>query len=430
MKARISLFIMIAVLALVTQPLFAQDATPPANNSHPLIEMLALIPDTPAAHDGVPTVSYVDYRALEMAWPGVPTYQSWAEWNAASEAKDLGAGLWNVNFQRVTSGPTFWNYFRQTSETPEILGFDLFEIDRALVFGKPPAIGQILAGEFDEDAIIAASTANDYKAAEIEGVTVLQRADGESGSKMDISSRNPANIFGGDLGLKEPFAIMPGYILNSRSDEMLESMIQAHTGSQSNLSGQADYIVAAQAMTQDDGLLVQALFFDLLDVGVLAPDPALLVIGMDPTQAAAVLEKFAADQQDHGPLPPYTLAVMADRQEEGEQVILVALVYDTPDMAEVAAMTLTTRLATFSNTFVTKSDVPLIDEIEGASMSEPRVYADEESGTYIAIAETRYPMPEPALEGDSGRPTGPGILFRRWVNAIYQRGFYPLAISE
>jgi hypothetical protein len=138
-------------------------------------------------------------------------------------------------------------------------------------------------------------------------------------------------------------------------------------------------------------------------------------------------------------LPLYKLAVLADRQENGEQVILVALVYDSYEDAETAADELTARLAAFSNVIVTGSESPVIDDIEGASMTLARVNEDEATGQYIAIAEARYPMPEsilynkddePAQEGETGMTRSPGRLFRQWVDAIYQRAFYPLAVSE
>ena len=76
MKPRYPFYIIAAMAAfLMTLPLFAQDAATTSeaeSESNPVLEMLALIPNTPETQAGVPVVSYIDYRALESAWPETP----------------------------------------------------------------------------------------------------------------------------------------------------------------------------------------------------------------------------------------------------------------------------------------------------------------------------------------------------------------------
>lgn len=431
-----------SALCLLAFPVFAQEAAQtaePANTTtNPLLEMLALVPDTPETQAGTPTVSYIDYQALETAWEAIPHFASWQEWTAARESDDdLGARLWSTNTGRITAGPPLYDAL--ADETQALIGFDLFAVDRAVAFGTPPANGTILAGDFDSTAIEAAFTARDYETSQVEGVTVLN---GGTGMEMNAADINKANPFGGRLGRREPVAIAPGYVLNSMSDDNLETIIGTYTGSQTNILAQPSYAAAANAITQGEGLLIQALFFNPLHVGVLPGVAGTAMMGpnVDATQIAEAVEKGPVETREYGFMPVYLLAVMADRQEGDEQVILVALVYNDEETAEIAAAELTKRLSLFANSRMLRRDTPIINDIEGASMSEPRVYADEATGNYVAIAEARYPMPEPILYDMNGEPAdendafamphSPGILFRRWVGAIWQVSFYPLVFMK
>lgn len=437
----------LAAAILLALPMQAQDTTTEApDKALPLMEILSLVPDTPAVREGTPVVSYIDYRALEAAWPATPIYESWAEWNTASEAKDFGARLWMSNRMRMAAGPMFWEYFNLGGETSSLVGFDYLDIDRSIAFGTPPAQGVILAGDFNTDAIITAFTAREYEAVNVDGMIVdpgnaqeLTLLQGGDPTKVDLQNRNPANPFGGELGRRELVAVAPGYLLNSPSKSTFQNLVETYTDDQPALSEDSSYAAAARAISDGEGLLIQALFLNPLSVGFAPGDPASLPPGLTQEQIEAILANPLLNGETYGPLAPYTLAIMADRQEGDEQVILVALVYSDEAAAQSAAAELTNRLAAFSNALVTNSDVPLIEDVEGAVMGEPRVYTDEVTGYSVAIAEIRYPMPEPILynsqgepaeEGETGMTRTPGILFRRLVNAIYTRSFTPLAIME
>ena len=120
--------------------------------------------------------------------------------------------------------------------------------------------------------------------------------------------------------------------------------------------------------------------------------------------------------KNRNPLPPYELAVLADRQEGDEHVNLIALLYADTETAEHAARELTRRLAGFGSTEAFGNLAIHIDE--------PRVQLSD-TGLAAAIAAVRYPLPS----AQDGEATPPGAVLRSWFRALYARELYPLHIG-
>src|SRR5690606_32992724 len=126
-------------------------------------------------------------------------------------------------------------------EAAELLGFEWFDIDQSLYFGVPPTAGGILRGQFDPERVRAAFEARDFAAETIDGVKVLCWIEGcDQGLMVDVRSRNPANPFGGNLGRREPVALLPNLLLNSPAIEVVDAMIQAATGAAPSLLDDPD----------------------------------------------------------------------------------------------------------------------------------------------------------------------------------------------
>jgi hypothetical protein len=290
---RISILLLRAALFLLAvAPLGAQDETPP------LLTMLAFVPDDPATYEGVPVVSYADYRAFEAS-RGIPTITI-QDFQDETEA----TGLWIAAIQGLSSGPPLVQYALADMErTQELMGFSFFDIDRALSFGFPPRMGTALVGNFDLDSITAAYSARDFSQTEMDGATVWCGPKScDSGLEQDLVGRDRADLFGGHLGRKEPFALLPdGYILNSTDIALVQAMIAAHQGKQSSLAENAFYLAAAEAVSAD-GVLRQAQMFKWSDLGVVSG------AGL-PGDAAQQIKELA---ESTDPLPAYALAVIAD----------------------------------------------------------------------------------------------------------------------
>src|SRR5258706_1032042 len=131
---RVSCFIVLCLVLCL--PVRAQD------NANPLLDMLKLVPDNEQTRVGVPLVSYADYRAIEQA-RGIDKPLTKADFDNRTDT----ASLWIAASNGVMSGMRL-DYFLQYLEGMEqAVGFSWFDVDRSLVFGQTPVIGNILAGE-------------------------------------------------------------------------------------------------------------------------------------------------------------------------------------------------------------------------------------------------------------------------------------------
>lgn len=405
-------FIML-LFALLALPAAAQDES----DTHPLFEMMAAVPRSVSGVEGV-TISYADYEALSTSREGLPQIASAAEFEAMSDEE---RSIWLTNFRRLNSGPSdLFAYFNFVlTDLPRLGGFSFFDIDRALLFGQPLEIGNVLAGTFDPEAVTAAFSAWGFAPTEIGGLPAVCHAEGcEEGTQHDLVGREPGNPFGGSLGRREPLVILPDLLLNSPVIEVAESMVAAYQGEQPSILDNVAYRTAAEAMTSREGELIQAQFINPLSLGI---DPALLMMN---EEAAEVAREVVAE---YGELPSYELAVLADRQEGDQQVSLVVLVYRTEAAAQEAAQELASRLASFTPPSI--GNQLLIIEERGGQVGEGYVYTASDGETFAAVVPITAALPplEP-MEGETTL-TQPGLVFRTLIDALYRRELLPLVVD-
>lgn len=378
--------------ALMIFPTTAQD------ESDPLLDMLAFVPDTPETLAAAPLFSYVDYRAVEST-RGIetPTARDFANGTELS-------GLWMAAMNGVASGLPM-NYFMQYVEgMPDAVGFSWFDIDRALTFGQPPAMGKVVAGDFDAEAVGAAFAARGFTETTESGATVWCGPDGcDSGQQLDLKARNPANPFGGELGRNEPVALLPGYILNSAAYTVLQAIIETQQDTSPSLA-ENPYIRAAAHTIGEKGTLRQTQFFNLPDVGL--ADPRAMLSSTDWAKGFGVL-------------PPFRVMFLADTVDKDEQVVLIGLVYDDADTATAAADELLARIQVAQSLAAERPFLEMIEE-RGATVSGAYADKDDETGKAVAVLEIRSPQPDNELS-DDGRYKPSGLTFRLMINAAYRR---------
>jgi hypothetical protein len=411
---------------------------------HPLMQMLALVPDIPAALENVPAISYVDFAALETARPGVGDFSTGAEFNAARDAREASAGIWMANMQRIIAAPPGLAQATLAADNSrDLVGFDLFDVDQALTFGVPPSVANILLGDFDNGAIVAAYEARDYAVTQNEGVVILQRADGEPGYTQSLAESNRAIPFGGELGRREPLVVLDGLLLNSADDAVVQALVATATGEQRSLTARPSMVAAAEALTSNEATLLQAAFLDPRHVAVTPMNFGAIFEAMESQPTVEELEAMLEPQtvEGYGALPFYTMAVMADMQIGSDQVATLALVYDDEAEAEAAAAELTNRLAIFRDTVMRRDEQPLIEMVEGARVGEPEVFAAS-NGKYVALASVLYPQPdntlvdmltgEPVAEDHEGPANylASGRVIRYWIGAVYARAFDVLYVTD
>jgi hypothetical protein len=386
-------FVLYLFCLMIPFTVFAQDNA--AESS--LLDMLALVPDNPQARGAI--LSYVDYRAVESTRPGAAQPQTWAEWDALQNANDPSAGLWMAAFFGVSSGPpTFVQYLLQFETMPEVVGFDWFDIDRALTYGDPPSVGIVLAGDFDAESIIAAFESRGFEERELNGLSLLCGDEACDGFKVDFQSRDVANPFGGNLGRQEPLLIAPGYLINSADYAQVEAMADAYADDENSLADAPDFHAAA-AIASASGVLVQAQFVN----------SALLSAPGDPGELV----------EGRGVLPLYELAALVHRVEDGDQFAEIILIYGGETNANAAAVELQDRISKYTSMALQKPLSEILEERE-ITLEEPRIVEDKETGRWATVITFKSAVPG-EKPGEDGHYVQSALNYRLLINMLYQR---------
>ena len=375
------------------------------DEEHPLLQMLALVPDTVDVRESI--VSYADYRAME-AVRGIdtPTAQDF------DNGTDLSA-LWIASSMGISSGMQLNMLMPMLEEMELLVGFGFFDIDRSLTFNDPPGIGTILAGDLDPEQIRTAFTARDYTTEVSNGITVLCGANGcDSGMEMDLANRNPANPFGGQFGRSEPVALLPGGLLaNSPSYAVIEAMLAAGQDEADSLADVASFRAIVEA-AGEIGPVIQASFLSPMH---LAFDPVMILGPSATAENQAALEDVLAT---YNALPPYTVAGLLDVSDGDDQIALIALVYGDAEIAQAAGEEVVHRLE-IGKSFVTDQTFTEIFDERSITIDEPYVY--EGDGVALAMIPLRYPVPGNEPNEDGPVFTASGMGYRFLITSVYRR---------
>ena len=371
-----------------------------------LLDMLEAIPDSLDNRDSL--ISYMDYRAMEAARPGVATYESWSDFMASNQSFE--AGLYTAALRGISSGPDFANYiFRDGELWQETVGFDFMDIDRALTFGNLPTNVTVIVGDFETDAISATFAAQDYTLETLGDYDLWCGAVGcENGMTMDLANRNTGNPFGGDLGRQQPIMGSDTMLITSPALSMLTLSEEALSGERYSLADDPSYVAAVNSINPDN-ILIQANFIYFTQI----------VPAMDITAGIEVLEARMEELTD---LPQYELVLIADTATDTEQVVLVTLVYSALEDAETATVVIPERLATMESLRVVR---PLSEVLELRGINEITATAvlDEESDLALAIFEFHAPLAS-SLEEDIDSKTGivpSSQVYRLFIDLVYSR---------
>ena len=389
--------VMLVAAALGTGTgLDAQDAT----ETSALQDLLRYVPSEAALiESGWATVRFVDYEALFES-EGLSLFRALGDVDFLMNAVPLGSIL-----SRIAAGPEALAYlFASAGHMKDVVGFEwLLDVNCSLEFGDPPGIGLLLGGSFDAVEIGAVLENRGFSLGEIEGVPVWHRFDDMA---ISVAARDVADPFGGHLGAAARIALLPDVLGNTRAWPLIEAMISAGQSTRPSLADDRIYQVLAEAVSEPDGLLIQALFFS----------------------AIAPRVPGDADQSNREPmdeadvLPLYLGTVLADRQEGDDQVHLIAFVCADEPTALNAADVLIRRLEAFR---LTCGSGDVLVERYGAAV-RVRDVRQAEDGLGVAVVEARYPVPAVRIDPKSGKYMTRGLLFRAWVQAILYREFTPL----
>lgn len=363
----------------------------------PLLSMLALVPDSVLARLGSPGVSYADYRAVERA-AGIDNPEGASGYRALTE---MQRATWSNALRRVGAGPPelLMDAEEQIERLPDLLGFEWFDIDGALTYGIPPESVTIVTVDAEPDRIGDRLRERDFETREVAGVTVWHK--GEDGA-LDLSQRDFGDPFDANLGKSQRISLLAGQLINSSYWQPMEALVGTAAGEIPSLAHSRDYRTLAEAIEDPaTGELLQAVFLNPAEVGLMPADPAFLL--RPDTPRAARLDD---------PLPFYGLAALADKQLGGERVGVVALLYRDLEIAESAAAVLEKRLVAFTE-----------ERFPQASFTGEAVEVHQsDSGLFAAVALIRSFAADMEVEVSQ-----PG--FSDWLRALTLREFYVLEVA-
>ena len=360
---------------------------------HDLMGMLALVPNVSVIRESFPVVTYVDYRAVERASGVAPLKDL-----SALEALDQeGFDKWSSAMSRVQSDQTIpelaklykagWegalnpgievdpldlsneitnelivrnnvpgvsSVFR---ELPRELGVEWFAIDRVMRFGYPPDFGIVLGGGrdlIDTASLQAALSRQEFSKRDVRGVSVWHRFEDhevrpEAMSPADFMGKRSAYPFGIGHGLATRIAVLPRALAGSPSWALIENVIGSAVETQQSLADHPTFQAAAEAITgrtNDDGTLVQAIFFvhHLIAEGVARKRAPVVYEDKEQQEQR---DRLLQSYYDRPPLPSYQLAALADRQNGRDEVAMFALVYSSYRSAGMAATILSDRIRAY-----------------------------------------------------------------------------------
>ncbi len=395
---------------------------PYAGSRQAVMDLLALVPDTPQGREGIPLISYVDLEAMIEAsyFDSMPD----AEFEASS-FEDMFPGI-----LRVISGPT--NYLQYLpvigGEMRDLLGIEIQDIRRALEFGQPPTWGSVFGLDPAADhaaSIAAALDARDFARRQIGDVTVWHRLED---LEMDIVNRNPADPFGGHLGQSARIAMLPPALVGSPVWSTAEAMVAA-AGDRRSLADDPVISAAVEAISAPvtEGALLQFHLINAADLATAFDPVGQLIEEAVEGGELPDLETLQPEPPDEA-LPPYLMVAIADVFHEGRDEAIVALVYPDRAVAETAAGVLARRFEGFEPASGAAAWTRRLESLD-ATLA-PDVVSVADGRLAVAMLRVSYPTVFPSDAEDTPLPPHGGMIFRFLIQAYQRAELTPLVFLQ
>lgn len=268
---RIALML-IVLLGLSAGQTYAQADTP-------LKQLLDAVPAA-AFEDGY--LSYIDYEALIAARPGAATPDDIA--NLEAFRQTVEGQQYFLAMRGATAGFSgIAQSLINTEEVAQRMGISPTAIGQSLEIGFPPRQQVWLQGGIHPELVRTALAALDYK--QLNSLLPsreiwCENGACENGSVVQLDKRDPAYLFGGNLGSRWPVMIEDGRVASTPNAAAFRSMAYL---SGPKLSG----LPKVQALLQvlqppDSGIAVTQLF-------IVSPDMVLPAPGQTPSMDAIAL---------------------------------------------------------------------------------------------------------------------------------------------
>ena len=272
-------------------------------------------------------------------------------------------------------------------------GIDFFALSEALELGQPPSRQIWLRGSFDHDAIFARLKGKGYQmSAEAFPAFQVWGLDGQidGGKTLNMKKRDPAFLFGGNLGQSWPVGLN-GDLLFSSPDE--EAVRAAAEGMEPFLSSHSPLI----GLVNSAGRIGPDEAGELAQLYLLTPD-------------AAGLSVFSPwDAKPAVPLPAYTLFSLSQAFTQNSEWVLIGLSYPDASLASEAADALSLR---YEQAALTRTGEKLSDRVAamGGEAGTPFITESEDGSSSVIL-----PLRFSTLEGNAP------MAFRFFVNLLLSR---------
>ena len=180
----------------------------------------ALLEKIPASAFEDGWLSYANAPALIRGTLGAVVPRSAKEFDSLQQGQG-GEALLRA-YQALAAGPSeLYGHLYRAKELIASSGIDLFALSEAVELGQPPSRQIWLRGSFDRTAILDRLSEKGYQAtADAFPAFEVWGRDGriDGGQALDLKRRDPAFLFGGNIGQSWPVAIS-GDLLFSSPDE-------------------------------------------------------------------------------------------------------------------------------------------------------------------------------------------------------------------
>jgi len=305
----------------------------------------------------------------------------------------------------------FHYLFLAAGKMSDVVGFEWFiDVDRVLEWGIPPEEFFILEGTFDMERIKKALETHGFDTIEVNETLILSRCCNK-GFNTAWESVYPFWRFGAD-SFVIPFPELK-VIANTGTLDSATEFVHTYRNRQPTLMDDPDYRLLAEIVAEKR---------DLIAAVFLSPT----VLRYPGSHMEGILQQYA--KFDPAELPVFSLAVLAERQDGSERVIVIALAYPDAEVAENACRIVVRRFENWDACKLIGEGTPLIKQYEKYN---GKITWRVEKSPYNAagIVEIRYVVPSLEMYKTPipwERPPLPYQFFKVCYDAIIRGCFIPL----
>ena len=389
----------IAVLLLLCSLFLPSASAEDAQSGEPGLQ--ALLEKIPASAFEDGWLSYANMPALIRGTPGAVIPQSAQDFDSLQQGPGGDALL--RAYQALAAGPSeLYGHLYRGKELIASNGIDFFALSEALELGQPPSRQIWLRGSFDRTAILDRlsekgyqATADAFPAFEVWGKD--GRIDG--GQALDLKRRDPAFLFGGNIGQSWPVAISGDLLFSSPDESAVRAAAEGKEAPLWSLGPVKGLVSAAGRVGPEE-----------------TGEPAQLYLLTPDAAGLSVLSPW--DAKPAVPLPAYTLFFLSQAFAQNSEWVLIGLSYPDASLASEAADALAIR---YEQAALTRTGEKLSDRVAamGGEAGEPFVIEAEDGSRSVIL-----PLRFSTLEGNAP------MAFRFFANLLLSRDLGWLTSGE